>query len=285
MAVCYHLAWIVAQAGTSFWAGAIHRKLQAWGVTAIKMVPNLLLALLCWLLFFMLARLFRRFGYRIVHRFSKSKAVGGLFFDLIYVAILLAGLYVGLNVLSLDKIAVSLLAGAGIVGLTLAFAFQDLTANFISGVYIDFNKPFGIGDVIETNGLTGEVLDIGLRSTVLRSPEGTHLQIPNKNVFQTTLINHSRTGARRLQLDFEMLIGEQMHSVPGRLTDAVRAVPGVDGARPVQCFFTDINAHNLKMSLFFWISGDRQAEMAQTRHGVILAVLDAFRHSGIKRLG
>lgn len=267
------------------WSDVIRQKLDSWWIDSFRMVPNVMLAILFWLAFYIIARLFRRFGTQVTRRFSKSKAVGGLVSDLIYIALIVAGFYVALNILKLDKIAVSLLAGAGIIGLTLAFAFQDLTSNFISGVYIDFNKPFDIGDVIETNGVVGEVEDIGLRSTILMTMEGTHLMIPNKAVFQSILINHSRTRTRLVRIDFEMTISDAMEKIGALLTEAVRQVPGVDRSSAPEFFFTDIDANNLKISVLFRVVSPSQAELMKIKHLAILVVLKTFSDNGIKRLG
>ena len=77
------------------------------------------------------------------------------------------GVFVALGVVGLDKTVTSLLAGAGIIGLALAFAFQDLAANFLSGVAISVRHPFRIADIIETNDFLGTVKAINLRSTEL----------------------------------------------------------------------------------------------------------------------
>lgn len=267
------------------WTDIIGQKLEGWWLSSIRMLPNLLLAIVFWAFFFLVAKLFKRFGYPLAQRFSKSRAIGGLISELIYICIIVFGLYVGLDVLKLNKIAVSLLAGAGIVGLTLAFAFQDLTSNFISGVYIDFNKPFDIGDIIETNGIVGTVEEIGLRSTALKTNEGTYLMMPNKNIFQNTLINHSRTAIRQVKVDFEMTIQEAAATIAPLVAEAVSQVRGVDHAYPPQCYYTDIDGGNLKMSVFFWVRSPVPAERIKTRHQVIMAVLKAFQDHGIKRLG
>ena len=284
MLLLIYFRWELVASEAVTWTNVIHEKLYGWWIGLLRMLPNVMLALLFWLAFFVVARLFRRFGNPVTRRLSRSKAIAGLFFDLIYIAILIAGLYVGLNILKLDKIAVSLLAGAGIVGLTLAFAFQDLTSNFISGVYIDFNKPFDIGDIIETNGITGAVEDIGLRSTVLKTMEGTHLMMPNRTIFQNTLINHSRSVARQVKIDFEMTIQDSMDRVGQLIIAAIRQVAGVDPDRPPEFFFTDIDANNVKVSVLFWIASPHPAELMKIRHQAILAVIKAFADHGIKRL-
>ena len=88
----------------------------------------------------------------------------------IYVLILGIGLFAALSVLNLDGTVTSLLAGAGIIGLALGFAFQDIAANFISGVLLSTRHPFGIGDIIETNDFFGTVQKLNLRNTIILTP-------------------------------------------------------------------------------------------------------------------
>ncbi|WP_439556631.1 mechanosensitive ion channel domain-containing protein, partial [Dyadobacter sp.] len=87
------------------------------------------------------------------------------------------------GVLGLDKTVTSLLAGAGVLALALGFAFQDLTTNFISGAFIAIQRPIKVGDIIETNGFTGKVLSIGLRSVKLDNFAGQHVELPSKDIF------------------------------------------------------------------------------------------------------
>jgi len=284
MGLLLRLSWIIQATAVVGWADIVKQKLHLWSVNAVKMLPNVLAALVVWMAFYLAARMFRRFGHPLTRRLSRSQAIAGLYFDLLYVAIIVLGLYVGLNVLRLDKIAVSLLAGAGILGLTLAFAFQDLTSNFISGVCIDFNKPFGIGDVIETNGITGTVEDIGLRTTTLRTLEGTLQIMPNKTIFQNTLINHSRTRVRAVSVAFEMAISDSMDGIARALVSEVAQVQGLDVTKTPECVFTDIAANNVKVCVFFWVVHPSEQQLMRIRHQVILAVLKAFRDQGVKRL-
>ena len=67
-------------------------------------------------------------------------------------------LTIALGVLNLEQNhSHPLLAGVGIIGLALGFAFQDLSSNFISGLYMAFRRPFEIGDKVETNAFIGTV--------------------------------------------------------------------------------------------------------------------------------
>jgi len=266
------------------WTDLFNEKLHNWWITGIKMLPNILLAIIFWILFYLLARLLRKLIYSFAHHISKSKAIAGLFSSLINIIILAIGLYIGLNILKLDKIAISLLAGAGIIGLTLAFAFQDLTSNFISGVYIDFNKPFDIGDLIQSNNIIGEVEEIGLRSTTIRTLEGLQMLVPNKNIFQNPITNYSRTTSRQIAVNFPISIQDSMDNIERIIVNAVREVKGVDKSRAIEFYYTDFDEQRLKVSLLFWIRQLQLSDSMTAKHEAISAILKALKDNHIERL-
>ena len=79
-----------------------------------------------------------------------------------------------------------LLAGAGILGLAVGFGAQSLVKDIISGFFIIFEDQFSVGDYIKINTFEGEVLEIGLRTTKLKSKMGELHVIPNGSIIQVT---------------------------------------------------------------------------------------------------
>ena len=79
-----------------------------------------------------------------------------------------------------------LLAGAGILGLAVGFGAQSLVKDIISGFFIIFEDQFSVGDYIKINPFEGEVLEIGLRTTKLKSKIGELHVIPNGSIIQVT---------------------------------------------------------------------------------------------------
>lgn len=105
----------------------------------------------------------------MLHRFVTNRTLDGFFSSLIYIFLLGIVIFAALSVLQLDKAVTSILAGAGILGLALAFAFQDIAANFISGIFISFSSPINIGDIVKIKDYMGKVEEINLRDTVIRT--------------------------------------------------------------------------------------------------------------------
>lgn len=90
----------------------------------------------------------------------------------------------------------SLITSLGIVGLTISLAAKDYATNFLGGVILIFEKPFGIGDWIQTSAGEGAVEDISFRSTVIRTLEDSMLTIPNHILVENPVTNFSKIERR-----------------------------------------------------------------------------------------
>lgn len=116
-----------------------------------------------------------------------------------------------LIILSLFNVFVtSLLAGAGILGVALGFGAQNLIKDIINGFFIIFEDEFGVGDYIETAGVSGLVEEIGLRTTKIRSFGGELHIIPNSEISKVT--NYS-TGTIRVLVDVNVAHEENLTEV------------------------------------------------------------------------
>ncbi|MCX6696286.1 MAG: mechanosensitive ion channel [Methanoregula sp.] len=83
------------------------------------------------------------------------------------------------------------LAGAGIAGLALALAAQDLISNFFGGAIITVDKPFKIGDRIKVDVYIGEVVSVGARSTRIKTLDGQIVTIPNNKITSNIIVNYA----------------------------------------------------------------------------------------------
>ena len=104
----------------------IQNKIEQWYTHLVEMVPNFILAVLALLLFYGLARLGKSITVRILDRTANKGALRSLSTTLVYLTILILGVIVALNILHLEQTVSSILAGVGILGLALGFAFQDI---------------------------------------------------------------------------------------------------------------------------------------------------------------
>lgn len=252
-----------------------------WIEAFVQHLPNLVAAVLVLLLFWILAAGARAGVRRLMERATEHGPVRTLVATVTYAAVLLAGLFVALGVLDLDRTVTSLLAGAGIVGLALAFAFQDTAENFISGVLISVRRPFTYGDVVETNGHMGIVDRVTLRSTVLRTFQGQVVRIPNSSVYGEPLVNYSALGSRRIDLACGVAYGDDLREA---MRVAVEAVEGVEGRSPdqdVRLFYEEFGGSSVNFVISFWIPFGAQADFLEARSEAIVRLKEAFDRAGI----
>ncbi len=265
---------------TNAWNLITHRLVEWYQVFFINL-PNVIMAVVVMIAFWLLAKLVRNLAQRLVGRFLTNSTLERLFVSLIYTSIILLGTFVALGILNLDKTVTTLLAGAGIVGLALGFAFQDIAENFIAGIIMALRRPLRIGDLVETNEQLGIVESIHLRTSELRSLQGQEIVIPNKQIFQNTLLNYSRHGHRRIDLEVGISYGDDLASVRRVTLEAVRSVKGVLTDHPIDLYFTEFGNSSINFQVRFWIEFARQTDFLGARSEAIMRIKSAFDRNGI----
>src|SRR5690606_23058682 len=176
-------------------------KIITWIKEFIHMLPNFIIAILIIVLGFYISRWIRRKSKNIIQSILKIEIISNLFSTLIYTISLGIFLMMVLRILNLDQALGAALAGAGIVGIALAFAFQDIAANFVAGIVLSIRLPIRIGHLIQVKEHTGTVQKINLRDTVIRTFHGQDVIIPNKVLFDSPITNYSISKKRCIDLE------------------------------------------------------------------------------------
>jgi len=108
------------------------------------------------------------------------------------------GIILALQIVHLERIAYSLLAGGGVTAIVLGFAFREIGENMLAGLFLSFSRPFEVGDTIRSEDLEGTVKGVELRNTHIRTADGRDIYIPSAQIFNRPLVNFTRDGLRRL---------------------------------------------------------------------------------------
>lgn len=257
------------------------RKLETWLESIIAMLPNLVIAVIVMIFFYFIAKITKSISTKILDRFSDKKALNNLFTTFVNLTILGIGLVVSLNILHLDQTVSSLLAGAGIVGLALGFAFQDITANFISGVFIAIRKPIRVGDIIETSSYMGIVEEIDLRVTIIKTFQGLHVIIPNKDVFQTAVTNYTKTNERRIDLEVGISYADDLEKVKKVAIESVSKLSYLLPNRDINLFYNNFGDSSINFTLMIWIHYPDEPGYLKARSDAIIALKKAFDQNDI----
>lgn len=256
-------------------------KLIGWAEEIIAMLPNVGVALLVMIVFYFIARIASYSSKKILNKISDRVAINNLFATFVNLFVLAVGLIIALNLLHLEKTITSLLAGAGILGLAIGFAFQDVSANFIAGILMAFRKPIQIGDIINSQGYTGVVEEIDMRVTIIRTFQGLHVIIPNKDVFQTPVTNYTKTDDRRIDLEVGVSYAEDLESVKEITVNAVKDLPYLLPNKEIGFYYNEFGDSSINFTIMIWVQYPNEPGFLKARSDVIVKIKKAFDENGI----
>jgi small conductance mechanosensitive channel len=256
-------------------AETILLRLNEWYKLLVSGIPSFALAILVMLFFGFISKYFRKVTNKLVLKFSDNASLASLSATVVSYIVVLIGVFIALDILHLDKTVTSLLAGAGILGLALGFAFQDLTSNFISGVFIAVQRPIRIGDVIETNGFFGQVRAVNIRSTIIYNFAGQEIEIPSKDIFQKPILNYSTTGERRMQLNCGVTYDADLQYVQDVAVEAIKKLPFLQKDKPVELHYETFGDSSINFKIWYWID-QQQAGPPLAASEAVKALKKAF---------
>ena len=244
----------------------------------IRGIPNLLTALVIFIVSLYLARFLSNILRRVLHRRKAPEGVTHLLGQLTLWTVILIGMITALQRF-FDVTA--FLAGLGIVGFTIGFALQDVIKNFASGIILLLQQPFHVGESIELAGFEGTVLTIDLRTTEIRASDGRIVILPNASVLASPIVNDTRASQRRVDLSLSLSHGTDPNTVRKIILDAIEEVPGyVRKPEPV-IVFDNLTSSALVLTVNFWIDVSEN-NPAQAKDTVLLKVKSAFDRQGIE---
>ena len=133
----------------------------------------------------------------------------------------------------------NLLTGLSIVGAAIALALRESLENLIASFIIFFDKPFSIGDVVKVHSFTGTIEKIGLRSTKIRTDQKTYITVPNKQMVDSILDNHSMRTQRKGELKLEIALTANSQQLD-RLVTGVKDLTGREEIESSSVLLSDI---------------------------------------------
>ena len=264
----------------TFWQ-LINEKLERWVEASIKHLPNIAVAIFIAMAFGLLAKIVGNLAHRVLSRTFDSTQIVGLLTSIIKVAIATAGIFIALDFIGLRGTVTSLLAGAGIVGLAIGFAFQDITENLIAGIAMGVRKPFQIGDVIEAEGVFGNVEAINLRNTHVMTFFGQREIIPNKILFRNILTNYSVNGHRRVEVPVGISYADDPQQAAEVLTEAVNEFDFVIRKEETGVWAESFGDSSINLLVWLWIEYPGEPGFLAARHQVIVAIQRALSDANI----
>lgn len=220
-------------------------------------VPRVLAALTVLAGFWLVLRLTRPALRAVLHRAHFAPALVRLLVDGLYkgvviiLAVVMAASQLGINV-------AAALAGIGVLGIAVGFAAQETIANMIAGFLIFWDRPFKVGDFITTEERYGEVREITMRTTRIRTMENTYVVIPNKQIIGDTLVNHSLYGEVRVNVPVAIAYKERISEARRVLLPVAQEAAGVLRTPAPAVVATELGDSSVNLEVRVWTDDPSQ---------------------------
>ncbi len=246
----------------------------------IVALPLIVLALfilpLAWWLSGVVARLARR----LLAPRVDSAFLGDVIARAVAIPVFLVGLYLVLQVAGLTGLAVSLLGGAGVIGIVVGFAFRDIAENFLASLLLSIRRPFRSGDYIAVAEHEGVVQTMNTRSTVLLTIDGNHVQIPNATIFKNTIVNYTAAPARRVTADVGIGYDASVAEAQAVIAQVLRGHEAVLNDPEPMVLVDALGAATVNLKAHFWIDG-RTYSVDRVRSAALRLIKRALVEHGI----
>lgn len=196
-----------------------------------------------------------------------------------------AAFYVGVVVILLTVMRemgfelTAVLGAAGIMGVAIGFASQTSLSNIISGLFLVWEKPFQVGDIITVNGVTGAVHSIDLLSIKLRMFDNRFVRIPHETLIKNDVTNVTRFPIRRLDIQVGVAYKESVSRVIGVLKEVADRNPHcLDEPEPI-VIFQNFGDSSLDFLFGVWCA---KADFLVLRNSIMGEVKERFDQEGIE---
>jgi potassium efflux system protein len=245
-------------------------------VISVNAVVDMILILLGTFVITKVIRIF--LDLEIFPRLRLPKGLPGAISMMIRYILVTFGLFMAISSIGIDLGAFGLLAGA--LGVGLGFGLQKIVANFISSLILGFGQVIRIGDTISYNEAIGNVTDIGVNTTVVKTFDGSDVIIPNSDLISNKVINWTLSDTiRRMELPVKVAFENDPHHVLKILQKVVQDHPDVLKKPEPIAVFNGFGDNFLDFTLYYWI---QSGLFFRLKTEVALNVYDEMKAHGIK---
>lgn len=241
------------------------------------------------LLILMLAWWFSKLGRRGLARVAKGRptmtsasvyTIGRL----LHYFVLIVGLIVALSSLGIDLNKFALFASA--LGVGVGFGLQTLISNFVAGLMLLFDRTLKIGDFVDLqSGITGEVKEINIRSTIVTTNDNVDVVVPNSEFVNGRVTNWTmHDEVRRIRVPFGVSYGADKQLVRSAVLAAAESVPHslIDEQRKPQVWLVEFGDSSLNFELAVWLQPEAVKSPSRVQADYMWAIHTALQNANIE---
>jgi len=254
----------------------LFEKIDIWVKDLVLILPNLVIAIIFLLLGLWVAKKIKNIVDTFLNKHFERRILNNLIVNIVHITSLSLIGFTVLSILNLDKAVTSILAGIGVLSLGLAFAFQDLATNLMSGIIISFRRPINVGDFINVKEVSGIVSEVNLRDTVINTLQGKKIIIPNKMLIDSPVTNHTSNQHQRMELQVGIGYNSPLDEVKAITIDAVSAISDRDPNREIEFYYTEFGDSAIIFTTMVWLNKPDVATFLKARSSAIIKIKKSF---------
>ncbi len=258
---------------------ATWRKILALGQQLLAGLPLFVLALTVLLLFWLAGRWVAA-RHSLFRRISPNYFIASLLGQVTQLLLLILGLVLALILLDATALLGTILGAAGIIGLAVGFAVRDTVENYIASILLSIRNPFEVNDFIDIDGHMGNVVKLTSRATILLSPDGNHIRIPNAMVFKAVITNFTRHPERRFEFDVGVDTDQDLVATQALALHILTTVNGLLADPKPMVIVQSLGDSNVILRCYAWVD-QRNFSFPKVRSESIRLVKQAFDRQGI----
>ncbi|MDH3224256.1 MAG: mechanosensitive ion channel [Gemmatimonadota bacterium] len=254
-------------------------RLRQLGFDFLARLPLLLVALVIMVLSMALGAALGKWGGPPWLR-SDNPFLRNLVARAIQLAVVLAGLLVALDLLDATALVGAVAGTAGLAGLALGFAFKDIVENYLAGLLLALQRPFEKNDHVVVESHQGKVVRLTPRETILMTPDGNHIRLPNAVVFRSPMLNYTRNPRRRFQFDAGIGPVDDLALAREAGQEVLREMEGVLDDPPPQALVMEIGESWVTVRFMGWVD-QRESDFGRVRSEAIRLVKLRLEAAGV----
>ena len=273
---------MVAKIGTESrkYVDLVWKTLSSWYEKFAEFTPNLVVGLVVFAFFLITSSYLSKLAVKLFHRFfpEKQETIVSLIGVFRFI-ILLLGTFISLEIMGLSGFLWKFIGSLGVAGVIAGVALKDLVSSIFSGLLVGIDKSFKVGDYITLANYSGNVQEIGFLTTKLITDDGKKVYIPNQVIFNAPFFNITASPQRKIILDFEIPVGEDIAKAKDSVLDEIQHLSHVDKTDAAEVTFTNVKQGLLTMQVKFWL--EVGASINAVRSDAILKINDRLVKDGI----
>lgn len=221
---------------------------------------------------------------RLRHKATRSTQALYLLEEMTGYGILIAGLFMALSAAGLNLSSLAVFAGA--IGIGLGLGLQGVVKEFVSGLFLIFDRMVSVGDYVELDDARGAIVEIGPRATRIRTNDNINIIVPNSSLIEGKVTNWTLKGdTRRIHVPFSVAYGADRAEVRDVVLKAARAIPFTlpeTEARKCQVWLVGFGESGLDFELLVWPTQDAVKRPAAMHAAYTWAIAEALDEAGIE---